>query len=272
MICGTCGESSEGDSHSEWSGTDNDEFQDCEVYVTVTVDNVKIQFAAYVDTACAKSCMSHAEFTDIKQYCEDNDWPCRVVTEKEPFRFGPGTRIWSEEALIIPVVWANQVVVLRISVIPKRVPCLLSKTVFKTLRCALDLDDNEAIFKLFPNPKAEPLYDIPSGHVVIEMLKAKPKTIPQVDASAWAACEGGKEVTVNDPVLREKMATVATSNGIHKVDYRIESEDESSDCDSQDYEDYCNPVGNPASPKHTCLLYTSPSPRDRTRSRMPSSA
>ena len=25
-------------------------------------------------------------------------------------------------------------------------------------------------------------------------------------------------------------------------------------------------------PKHTCLLYTSPSPRDRTRSRMPSSA
>ena len=24
--------------------------------------------------------------------------------------------------------------------------------------------------------------------------------------------------------------------------------------------------------KHTCLLYTSPSPRDRTRSRMPSSA
>ena len=25
-------------------------------------------------------------------------------------------------------------------------------------------------------------------------------------------------------------------------------------------------------PKYTCLLYTSPSPRDRTRSRMPSSA
>ena len=29
-----------------------------------------------------------------------------------------------------------------------------------------------------------------------------------------------------------------------------------------------HPVGN----LHTCLLYTSPSPRDRTRSRMPSSA
>ena len=28
----------------------------------------------------------------------------------------------------------------------------------------------------------------------------------------------------------------------------------------------------PASPHYSCLLYTSPSPRDRTRSRMPSSA
>ena len=28
----------------------------------------------------------------------------------------------------------------------------------------------------------------------------------------------------------------------------------------------------PSSPTTTCLLYTSPSPRDRTRSRMPSSA
>ena len=31
-------------------------------------------------------------------------------------------------------------------------------------------------------------------------------------------------------------------------------------------------VGGSIQPKHTCLLYTSPSPRDRTRSRMPSSA
>ena len=30
--------------------------------------------------------------------------------------------------------------------------------------------------------------------------------------------------------------------------------------------------GGPLGEKYTCLLYTSPSPRDRTRSRMPSSA
>ena len=33
-----------------------------------------------------------------------------------------------------------------------------------------------------------------------------------------------------------------------------------------------NPVGALLSGLQTCLLYTSPSPRDRTRSRMPSSA
>ena len=32
------------------------------------------------------------------------------------------------------------------------------------------------------------------------------------------------------------------------------------------------PVANPRNRDNTCLLYTSPSPRDRTRSRMPSSA
>ena len=31
-------------------------------------------------------------------------------------------------------------------------------------------------------------------------------------------------------------------------------------------------AANPIAAKSTCLLYTSPSPRDRTRSRMPSSA
>ena len=146
--------------------------------------------------------MSKVEFTDIQEYCRLNDWPLKVVAEQEPFRFGPGNRIWSEEAIIVPVVWASQVVLLRISVLPKKVPCLLSKTVFKTLRCALDLDDNEAIFKLFPVPRTEPLYDIPSGHVIIELLKKhKPKNVPQITEEAWAVCADGKEVTVNDPVM-----------------------------------------------------------------------
>ena len=38
--------------------------------------------------------------------------------------------------------------------------------------------------------------------------------------------------------------------------------------DNEHYPRHCEPVGEPA----PCLLYTSPSPRDRTRSRMPSSA
>ena len=50
-----------------------------------------------------------------------------------------------------------------------------------------------------------------------------------------------------------------------------------------DFEAFIKPIQNMCQPdpresyttpyqKHTCLLYTSPSPRDRTRSRMPSSA
>ena len=40
-----------------------------------------------------------------------------------------------------------------------------------------------------------------------------------------------------------------------------------------DYEAYTNKVRNALQElPYTCLLYTSPSPRDRTRSRMPSSA
>ena len=111
---------------------------------------------------------------------------------------------------------------LRISVIPKKVPCLLSKTVFKTLRCALDLDENVAIFKLFDDPKTEPLYDIPSGHVVIELLKKRTqKSLPKITNESWAACTDGIEVTVNDPALAQRMAKIKPSHGIHKVDYPL---------------------------------------------------
>ena len=69
-----------------------------DVFAVTTVDRLFIPFAAYVDTACAKSCISDTEFEDIKKYCKTVGWPWKVVREHEPFRFGPGSRIWSEEA------------------------------------------------------------------------------------------------------------------------------------------------------------------------------
>ena len=45
-----------------------------------------------------------------------------------------------------------------------------------------------------------------------------------------------------------------------------------SDCDSESLDSDAGGEGGMASPPTVCLLYTSPSPRDRTRSRMPSSA
>ena len=55
----------------------------------------------------------------------------------------------------------------------------------------------------------------------------------------------------NDEALREKMTTMA--NGARSVPQIFADNIHIGDCDN-------------------CLLYTSPSPRDRTRSRMPSSA
>ena len=41
---------------------------------------------------------------------------------------------------------------------------------------------------------------------------------------------------------------------------------------SDNYDNFENHIGKNLVITYTCLLYTSPSPRDRTRSRMPSSA
>ena len=47
-----------------------------------------------------------------------------MVKDKEPFRFGQGKRIYSEQALLLPVVWGDVTVVLRISIISADVPFL----------------------------------------------------------------------------------------------------------------------------------------------------
>ena len=72
-------------------------------------------FTAYVDTACAKSVIGADNADDI--HCKTHRWPFALVDEREPFRFGPGKRIWSEKALVLGVLWGQAVVVLRISIV-----------------------------------------------------------------------------------------------------------------------------------------------------------
>ena len=57
----------------------------------------------------------------------------------------------------------------------------------------------------------------------------------------------------------------SSTNNTYDVNESLKVENLTSD----DYEEICKRLGRKP---NSCLLYTSPSPRDRTRSRMPSSA
>ena len=80
------------------------------------------------------------------------------MEENEPFRFGPGKRIWSMSALIIAVDWGGVVVILRLSVIDHNIPTLLSKHVFRSLGAVIDMHDNVLRLKCFDGD-VEQLYD-----------------------------------------------------------------------------------------------------------------
>ena len=67
----------------------------------------RLKFCVYVDTAAAKSVMCTEMKNAIVKECVRRNWPYRVVEENEPFRFGPGKRIWSKQALIIAANWGR---------------------------------------------------------------------------------------------------------------------------------------------------------------------
>ena len=92
------------------------------------------------------------------QRCVHRNWPYRVVEENEPFRFGPGKRIWSKEALIIAANWGGVVVILRLSVIDHSIPTLLSKHVFRRLGAIIDFSKNVLRLRDFDGA-VEPLHD-----------------------------------------------------------------------------------------------------------------
>ena len=63
---------------------------------------------------------------DAVRRCEDTGVKVACAPEEEPFRFGPGHRIIAKEALLLPVVWGGHTFIVRVSVVDKDVPCLLS--------------------------------------------------------------------------------------------------------------------------------------------------
>ena len=86
-----------------------------------------------IDTACAKTVAGDAWAGAVTEYCDAEGLPYWKVEESEPFRFGPGVKIWSKYALIIPLLWGKTPILLRVSIVAKEVPCLISRPVMQRL-------------------------------------------------------------------------------------------------------------------------------------------
>ena len=126
------------------------------VFVSQSRDNIVhvntllgtcLPFAAYVDTACAKCVVGQQNAGGLIDFCKSVSWPYRVVEDHEPFRFGPGPRIWSQKALIVVVRWGQQVILIRFSIVKQHVPFLVSKYVCRRLGAVVDLDANVLMLK-----------------------------------------------------------------------------------------------------------------------------
>ena len=72
--------------------------------------------------------------------------------------------------------------------------------------------------------------------------------------------------------IEENLRAIAEKNALNISFFQSNAEHEIVDKIQSALNDIDGIIINPGAFTHTCLLYTSPSPRDRTRSRMPSSA
>ena len=69
----------------------------------LTVAGETVRGYALVDTACAKTVAGHSWTQDFLSALNEKGLPWLKVPESEPFRFGPGPRILSKEAVLFPV-------------------------------------------------------------------------------------------------------------------------------------------------------------------------
>ena len=102
------------------------------------MNGLDLEHVACADTACARSVTGQENADSIVERCKQNNWPFKLVEDREPFRFGPGKRIWSRQALVLAAVLGNVSIVIRFSIVPPEVPFLISKFVFKRLGAVSD--------------------------------------------------------------------------------------------------------------------------------------
>ena len=86
----------------------------------------------------------------------------------------------------------------------------------KQLGAMIDLDANEVCFKRM-NKVTQKIYDLPTGHLAIELLREHNELMLDVDDEAIQMCKNGAEVTLGDPLMRSQMLEAPTVHGTHHV-------------------------------------------------------
>jgi hypothetical protein len=87
-----------------------------------------------VDTAYAKSVMGEAAAKEYANFVKKHfGQEVKRHEETEPLRFGPSKTVWSAYAIVAVLVFGKKVALVRVSVIKKDVPCLISKGVLNRI-------------------------------------------------------------------------------------------------------------------------------------------
>ena len=111
------------------------------------------------------------------------------------------------------------------------------------------------------------------GKMIGSIGQQSPMTPGQAAQMIKNAPEGHLAVSISDEDLGDVNHNISKKDALHTLDWYHNSEKYSSRIDAGEQLAFPITYGAESSLYVTdCLLYTSPSPRDRTRSRMPSSA
>ena len=102
----------------------------------------RLSCIALPDTACANTCAGMPWADDAVEKAERLGLPVQWVAESEPFRFGPGRRTFSMQALTLPFSWGGVLGLLSISIVDKDAPCLISRAAAQAIGGNLNIDTN----------------------------------------------------------------------------------------------------------------------------------
>ncbi|CAK0869248.1 unnamed protein product [Prorocentrum cordatum] len=149
-----------------------------------------------VDTACAKSVAGLRWYRRLAIYVRKN-WGIELetVTEREPYRFGPGKTIYSSQALLLPMEWDGKGAVIRISLVEEDVPPLISGGALKALEAHIHMKEAEITLGALSKARHK-LRELPSGHLAMAAVSYGPGGPGAGAQEAVSRCRAGAEIAL----------------------------------------------------------------------------